>query len=119
MSNGKHVSAKVVFIGGGLLVASALVLFFNHYPPDPKDVVGTVGGAQRYHATQITGDDVKVTPSDIATWAQNESFSRIVNDPEARRLFADQAFQHAISDEAVRNVVANDAFRLALRDDAF
>jgi len=77
-------------------VAAALVVFFQNYPPQPKDAAGTIGAAQRYHETQITGADVKVSQDAVTTWIQSETFDRIVKDPQARRLFTDAAVQDMI-----------------------
>ena len=51
---------KWVFIGGGLIIAAVLVVFFQNYPPRPTDAAGTIGGAERYHAPQIASKDVVV-----------------------------------------------------------
>ena len=94
---------KWVFIGGGVLAAAALVVFFQNYPPEPKDAVGTVGAAQRYHSTQITGSDVKLDTTELTTWIQSDTFDRIVKDPAARALFTNAAVMEALKDGAVRD----------------
>jgi hypothetical protein len=87
-----------VFIGGGVIAAAALVVLFQNYPPQPKDAAGTIGAAQRYHETQITGSDVAVSQDALTTWIQSDTFDRIVKDPQARRLFADAAVSAMFTD---------------------
>ena len=92
---------KWVFIGVGVIAAAAFVVFFQSYPPQPKDAAATIGAAQRYHATQITGADVKVSQDELTTWMQSDTFDRIVKDPQARKLFTDAAVL-SMFDEAAR-----------------
>jgi hypothetical protein len=98
-------SRKWMFIGGGVVAAVALVIGFQNYPPQPKDSTGTIGAAQRYHEPQITGADVKVSQDELTTWLQSDTFDRIVKDPEARRLFANEAVQRVLAADA-RNQIA-------------
>jgi hypothetical protein len=91
---------KWVFIGVGVIAAAALVVFFQNYPPQPKDAAATIGAAQRYHATQITGADVKVSQDELTTWIQSDTFDRIVKDPQARKLFTDAAVISMFNDAA-------------------
>ena len=93
---------KWVFIGVGVIAAAALVVFFQNYPPQPKDAAATIGAAQRYHATQITGADVKVSQDELTTWIQSDTFDRIVKDPQARKLFTDAAVISMFNDAARR-----------------
>ncbi|HZN56303.1 MAG TPA: hypothetical protein VFB67_13375 [Candidatus Polarisedimenticolaceae bacterium] len=111
---GKNAANKWVFIGGSVIAAAALVVFFQNYPPEPKDAVGTVGAAQRYHSTQITGNDVTLDQTELTTWIQSETFDRIVKDPEARALFANDAVMDALKVNAVRDqaIRGNEAFKL-------
>jgi hypothetical protein len=97
---------KWIFIGGGVLAAAALVVFLQNYPPQPKDASGTIGAAQRYHSTQITGADVQVDQNELTTWIQSETFDRIVKDPEARRLFTNDAVLRMFTDEAFRHTIS-------------
>jgi hypothetical protein len=89
-----------MFIGVGVIAAGALAVFFSNYPPRPGDSAGTIGGAQRYHSTQITGADVKVTETEVSKWMQSDTFDRIIKDPEARKLFADASIQRLFADTA-------------------
>ena len=98
-------SKKWMFIGGGVIVAAGLVVFFQNYPPSQKDAEGTIGGAQRYHSTQITGTDVKVDETELTTWIQSDTFDRIVKDPQARKLFTDAAVMQLFLDNARNNGV--------------
>ena len=91
---------KWVFIGVGVIAAAALVVFFQNYPPQPKDAAATIGAAQRYHSTQITGADVKVSQDELTTWIQSDTFDRIVKDPQARKLFTDAAVISMFADSA-------------------
>jgi hypothetical protein len=91
---------KWLFIGGGVIAAAVVVVFFQNYPPQPKDAAGTIGGAQRYHDTQITGDDVKVSQDALTAWVQSDTFDRIVKDPQARKLFTDAAVMGMFNDAA-------------------
>src|SRR5262245_2545549 len=91
---------KWVFIGVGVVAAAALVVLFQHYPPQPNDSAATIGAAQRYHSTQITGADVKVSQDELTTWIQSDTFDRIVKDPEARKLFTDAAVISMFNDAA-------------------
>ena len=101
---------KWMFIGGGVIAAAALVVGFQNYPPQPKDAAGTIGAAQRYHEPQITGADVKVSQDELTTWIQSDTFDRIVKDPEARRLFANEAVQRVLADAANKQLsIADDA----------
>ncbi len=93
-------SKKWMFIGGGVIVAAVLVVFFQNYPPSQKDAEGTIGAAQRYHSTQITGTDVKVDETELTTWIQSDTFDRIVKDPQARKLFTDAAVMQLFLDNA-------------------
>ena len=92
---------KWMFIGVGVVAAGAVVVFINNYPPRSGDSAGTIGGAQRYHSTQITGADVKVTETEVSKWMQSDTFDRIVKDPEARKLFADAAVQRLFTQDAL------------------
>jgi hypothetical protein len=107
---------KWMFIGGGVIVAAALVVLFQNYPPQPKDAAGTIGAAQRYHEPQISGADVKVSQDELTTWIQSDTFDRIVKDPQARKLFTDAMFFAAVSDAAARNVAPDKATALADND---
>ncbi len=111
---------KWMFIGGGVIAAAALVVGFQNYPPQPKDAAGTIGAAQRYHEPQITGDDVKVTQDELTVWLQSETFDRIVKDPEARRLFTNEAVQRVLADDARRQLSVSDDARkqIQVADDA-
>jgi hypothetical protein len=93
---------KWVFIGVGVVAAAALVMFFQNYPPQPTDSAATIGAAQRYHSTQITGADVKVSQDELTTWIQSDTFDRIVKDPQARKLFTDAAVISMFNDAARR-----------------
>src|SRR6187401_3078302 len=103
-----------IFMIGGIVAAAAVVVFLQNYPPKPQDAAGTVGAAQRYHETQITGSDVTVSPDAVATWIQSDTFDRIAKDPAARALFASEAFQQAIQNDAIRQVIGSDAIKQAL-----
>ena len=106
----KNSTRKWMFIGGGVIAAAALVVGFQNYPPQPKDAAGTIGAAQRYHEPQITGADVKVSQDELTTWLQSDTFDRIVKDPEARRLFANEAVQRVLADAANKQLsIADDA----------
>jgi hypothetical protein len=103
---------KWVFVGVGVVAAAALVVFFQNYPPQSKDAAGAIGAAQRYHSTQITGVDVKVSQDELTTWIQSDTFDRIVRDPQARKLFADAAVISMFNDaahkfDAARNLDAD------------
>ena len=113
-------SRKWMFIGGGVVAAVALVIGFQNYPPQPKDSTGTIGAAQRYHEPQITGADVKVSQDELTTWLQSETFDRIVKDPEARRLFTNEAVMRTVTDEARNRIeLAEEAqARIQIADDA-
>lgn len=101
---------KWMFIGSGVIVAGALVVLFQNYPPQPKDAAGAIGAAQRYHEPQITGADVKVSQDELTTWIQSETFDRIVKDPQARKLFTDAAVADVLSDAGMkRQITAPDA----------
>jgi hypothetical protein len=91
---------KWIFIGVGVIAAAALVVFFQNYPPQPKDAAATIGAAQRYHSTQITAADVKVSQDELTTWIQSDTFDRIVKDPQARKLFTDAAVIAMFNDAA-------------------
>ena len=91
-------SKKWMFIGGGVIVAAAIVFGFQNYPPQPKDAAGTIGAAQRYHEPQISAADVKVSQDELTTWIQSETFDRIVKDPKARKLFTDASVATALAD---------------------
>ena len=43
--------SKWMFIGGAAVVAVALVVAFQNYPPKTKDASGAIGAADRYHTT--------------------------------------------------------------------
>ncbi len=113
-------SRKWMFIGGGAIAAVALVIGFQNYPPQPKDSTGTIGAAQRYHEPQITEADVKVSQDELTTWLQSETFDRIVKDPEARRLFTNEAVMRTVTDEARNKVQLVDEARarVQIADDA-
>lgn len=89
-------SKKWMLILGGVIAAVALVVGFRHYPPQPNDAAGAIGGAQRYQEPQITGDDVKVTQDEVTKWIQSDTFDRIVKDPVARKLFTDALVREAM-----------------------
>lgn len=95
-------SRKWLFIAGGVIVAAGVTVVLRNYPPPKKDVEGTIGSAQRYHATQITGDDVKVDETEVTTWVQSETFDRIVKDPVARKLFVNQSVQQLLINDSLR-----------------
>ena len=55
------IGKRTVWIGAGITaVAVVLVLQYVDFPPGGKDVSGTIVPAQRYRATQINADDVKL-----------------------------------------------------------
>jgi hypothetical protein len=113
-----------MFIGGGVVAAVVLVIGFRNYPPQPKDSTGAIGAAQRYHEPQITSADVKVSQDELTAWLQSDTFDRIVKDPEARRLFANEAVQRVLADDANKrisdgaNKQFSDAANKQLSDDA-
>jgi len=114
-------SKKWMLIGGGVIAAAALVVGFQNYPPQPKDAAGTIGGAQRYHEPQITGDDVKVSQDELTKWIQSDTFDRIVKDPEARKLFTDAAVRSFMSKEsnyASRQLESKDLNKIQLADES-
>src|SRR4029434_9195617 len=117
-NSGNRGNARIWFIGGGVLVALAVVMFFRNYPPAPADAAGTVVGAQRYSSTQITKDDVNVRPNELTTWLQSDTFDKIVRDPKAREIFTSAAFQQLVSDANARHIVTSDASKLLVTSDA-
>ncbi|HEX4823822.1 MAG TPA: hypothetical protein VFV19_05890 [Candidatus Polarisedimenticolaceae bacterium] len=114
-SRGNRGTAKFFFIGGGVVAAIALVVFFQNYPPKPADATGTIQGASRYHETQITPSDVKVAPDALSTWIQSDTFDKIVKDPDARKLFASGAVSQLFTNDAVR-LIALDATKVSAGD---
>jgi hypothetical protein len=95
---------KWMFIGGGVIVAAALVVLFQNYPPQPKDAAGTIGAAQRYHEPQISGADVQVSQDELSKWIQSDTFDRIVKDPQARKLFTDGLAAQVLADAGRNNL---------------
>jgi hypothetical protein len=66
------IGKRTVWIGAGITaVAVVLVLQYVDFPPSGKDVSGTIVPAQRYRATQNTGDDVKL--GDPSTTQQSQT----------------------------------------------
>jgi hypothetical protein len=114
-SSGNKGKAKFLFIGGGVVAAVALVVFFQNYPPKPADATGTIGAADRYHATQITSADVNVTPDEITTWLQSDTFDKIVKDPQARALFTNEMTLKIMGDSNRRLVALGDAAQQSIQ----
>src|SRR5580765_5613074 len=112
LGNGKSL---YFFVGGGVVAAVALVVFFQNHPPKPTDATGTIQGSARYHETQITPADVKVVPDTLDAWLQSDTFDKIVKDPQARRLFASGKVSPLFTNDATRQValmVVGDAQRM-------
>src|SRR4249920_4121793 len=99
---------KWIFIGGGLVIAAVLVVFYQNYPPKTADAAGTIGGAERYHAPQIAQSDVKVDQTELTTWLQSDVYDKIAKDPEARKLFANESVRVALANDSVRNAFSTD-----------
>lgn len=108
MNSGTRGHARIWFLGVGVVAAAALVIFLKNYPPQPADAAGTVGAAQRYNSPQIAKSDVTVTPDELTTWIQSDTFDRIVKDPEARAIFTSEAFSRLVSDASARNFLVRE-----------
>jgi len=102
---------RMIFAGAGVLAVAALVVYFGgYYPPAKEEAFGTIGAAERYRSSQITGADVKLDSPELQAFLQSETFDRIVRDPAAR-----QALSNADLQAAFMNDKFKDAMNLSVR----
>ena len=88
---------RMIFAGAGVLAVAALVVYFGgYYPPAKEEAFGTIGQAERYRSSQITGADVKLENPELQAFLQSETFDRIVRDPAARQALSNADLQAAI-----------------------
>jgi hypothetical protein len=104
---------RVIFEGGtmakkamlGLAAAAAVVLIvfaITGYPPIGSGTAGTVGAAKRAQAPQIAAQDVVVGDTAVQQFLQSETFSHLINDPNARKLLSDSGFRADLAKTEVR-----------------
>ncbi len=73
--------AAVAVIGAG-----AIIYISQQSPPVlGEDATGAISAADRYHAEQITAEDVQIEQVELQEFLQTDVFDQIVNDPAAAR----------------------------------
>ena len=102
---------RMIFAGAGVLAVAALVVYFGgYYPPAKEEAFGTIGAADRYRSSQITGADVKLESPEVQAFLQSETFDRIVRDPAARAALTNSDLQAAFMNDKFK-----DAMNLSMR----
>jgi anti-sigma factor RsiW len=103
---------RKLWVGGAVAaLAVGIAMFAFDYPPKSENVVGTIAPAERYRAAG-TAEAVKLGDQTIAQLMQNDSFDRMVKDPELKALSQDAGMRSlarilAKNPEASRVMVAH------------
>lgn len=105
---------RKTWIGAGVaLVALVVVVQFGFDGKTKKeDVAGTVVPAERYRAAQPAAQEIKLGDQAVAQLLQNDTFVRMIKDPQVRAMALDPGFQAAAqamlaSPEAAKVLLAN------------
>ena len=88
---------RKTWIGAGVTAVAVAVVVqfgFDGYPKK-EDLAGTVVPAQRYRADQAATQNIQLGDQTVAQLLQNDSFLRMVKDPQIRAMAMDPAFQAA------------------------
>jgi hypothetical protein len=92
----------------GLAAAAAVVLVVYSvvgFPPVGRGTEGTVGGAQKAVAQQLTSKDVVTGDASAQAFLQSEAFDKLAKDPDARALISNNRMRDLLMDANVRDLV--------------
>ena len=79
----------------GLVVVAIAGIAVAHYTgifPPKSGLEGTIGGAKRYQATQITDKDVVLADPQVQALLQSDLFHKVIATPEFKKLSQNQEF---------------------------
>ena len=111
---------KIVVLLVALVVVCGLAFasLSGLYPPK-SGVEGTIGGAKRYTAGQISEKDVVLTDAQIQAFLQSDLFHKMTTDPDFRKLVTSEEFSKLAGTEEFSKLVTTDEFNKVSETDEF
>lgn len=106
------------FLGGAAVIAGAIALFLQNYPPAPSGATqGAIGQRQVHRDPQAAGDlkvDAGTAPVAAKALVESKEFKQLAAHPEYKSLVNSEGFRLLLANPQAMQAAANPGFSSSL-----
>ena len=110
---------RIVVVIGVLVAAGLGYVSLRGWFPPKADLEGTVGGAKRYHAEQITNKDVVLQDPEVQAFIQSDLFHQMTTNPDFRKAVQKEEFTKLVQDNEFKTLIGTELFKKVSETEAY